>query len=127
MPSGGELCFATQFRLGASNRNIDALRGEELQRLEVAESVRLAVDEAVQQHVDATQVEVVAQARASDRQLAFVGRAEARANDHAGREVEDVLQIRGTRLLDLALRNDVDAAGHALQLVARLFFGLPSL
>ena len=40
--------------------DLDPLGGEELERLEVAEAVGLSVDEAVEQHVDAAQVEIVA-------------------------------------------------------------------
>ena len=75
--------------------DFDPLRGEELERLEVAEAVRLTVDEAVEQHVHAAQMEVVAQPGAADRQLALVGGAEARTDQHARREVEHLLEVGG--------------------------------
>ena len=80
-------------RVGALE-DLDVLGGLELERLEVAEAVRVAVREAVDQDVDPALVEVVAEARAADGELALVGGAEARADEHAGHDVEHVLEVR---------------------------------
>ena len=100
--------------------DLDVPGVQELERFEVAEAVGIAVGEAVDQHVDAAQVEVIAQARAADRELALVGGAEARPDQHAGHEVEHVLQVGRARVLDRLLRDQLDAARRAVDVLARL-------
>ena len=95
---------------------------QELERLEVAEAVGIAVGEAIDQHVDAAQVEIIAQARAADRELALVGGAEARPDQHARDEVEHVLQVGRARVLDRLLRDQLDPARRAVDVLARLTF-----
>ena len=107
--------------------DLDALGVEELERLEISEAVGVAVREAVEEDVDTAQVEVVAQARAADRDLALVGGAEARTDPHPRREVEDVLQIGGARFVDLPLIDEVHAARHPADLLARLALRLGTL
>src|SRR5262249_28628515 len=69
------------------------------------------------------QVKVVAEPGAADRDPALVGGARQARPDHdPGREVEDVLQGRGPRLIDLLLRDDGGASGHALPLFAGFLF-----
>src|SRR6185295_3165417 len=98
-------------------------RVHQLERLEVAEAVGAPVGKAVDQHVDAPEVEIVPEPRAPDRQLALVGGAEARPDQHARHVLEHILKIRGTRLVDGLLAHELGAAGHAIDGLARLFLG----
>jgi hypothetical protein len=98
--------------------DLEALGGQELERLEIAEAVGVAVGEAVDEDREAPQVEVVAEAGAADRDLALVGRAEPGLHEDPRHQVEGVLQVRGPRLLDRLLPDHAGAAGHPLELLA---------
>ena len=78
--------------IGASI-HLDVFRREQFERLEVAKPIGVPVGEAVEQHVHAPQVKIVAEPGAPDGELAFVSSAEAWADQHPWHEVQDVLQI----------------------------------
>ena len=104
--------------------DLDPLGVHQLDRFEVAESVGLTVDVAVEEKVHVAIVEVVLEARAADGELAFVGQPEARAHEHAGDEVEHASEVGGQRLLDGALSDDLRSPGDgALYLLPRLLGG----
>ena len=103
--------------------DLDAFGRQELEGLEVAEPIGLSVDEAIDEDVDAAQVKVVTESGASNRELALVGGAEARPDHDARHEVEHVLEVGPTRLLDRRLVNDRGAAGSARELLAGLLVG----
>src|SRR5207237_4417283 len=103
--------------------DLDALGRQELEGLEVAEPIRLPVDEAIDEDVDAAQVKVVTESGAANRELALVGGAEARPDHEARDEVEHVLEVGPTRLLDRRLVDDSGAARNARELLAGLLVG----
>src|SRR4029450_2268182 len=72
--------------------DLDVLGGLQPERFEVTEAVGVAVRETVDQDVDPPLVEVVAQARAPDGELALVSGAETGPDEHAGHEVQPNLQ-----------------------------------
>ena len=103
--------------------DLDALGRQELEGLEVAEPIRLPVDEAIDEDVDAAQVKVVTESGAANRELALVGGAEARPDHEARDEVEHVLEVGPTRLLDRRLVDDRGAARNARELLAGFLVG----
>jgi len=106
--------------------DLDPLGEVQVQGLEVAEPIGLAIGEPVDQDVHAAEVEVVAEAGAADGELALVGGADARSDEHAGNEVERVLQVRPARI-HLPLAHDLDPARYALDALARLLLRLGAL
>ena len=100
--------------------DLDRLGREQLERLEVGEAVGVAVGHAVHEQVDSPRVEVAPQPRPAHGDLALVGGAEAGLDVDAGRELEDVLQVRLARRADLRLGHDRGAARNAGHPVARL-------
>ena len=107
--------------------DLETLGGQQLERLEVREAVRVAVGEAVDQDRHAAQVEVVAQAGAADRDLALVGGPEAGLDQDSRHEVERVLEVGSARLLDGLPAHHIGAARHALELLACLLLGAAPL
>ena len=85
--------------------------GQDLQRLEVGEPVRVPVGHPVDQHVDAAQVEVVAEPGASDRQLELVCGAEAGLRVDARREAQDIGEVRLPCAAELFVLDEVDGSG----------------
>lgn len=85
----------------------DALRRQELEDLDVAEAVGVLERKAVEQHVHAARVEVVAQARSADRDLRLLAGA-ARAHVDARNRLEHVFERGLPRALDALLGDQRD-------------------
>jgi hypothetical protein len=105
----------------AALEDFDVFSGQELQRLEIAEAVGIAVQEPVDQHVDATQVKVVSQTGTPNRELTLVGGPEARPDQHPRHKVEGIFQIGAARLFNLLGANDLRATRNTLDLLSGFF------
>jgi hypothetical protein len=63
-------------------------------------------------------MKIIPQAGAADRDLALVGGAEARPDEHAWHEIEDVFEIGAARLLNCFGSNDLRATRNAFDLLS---------
>jgi hypothetical protein len=116
-------------RVGAKAQSIaafvdfDPLCRQEFKRFEVAKAISVAIGEAIEQDIHPTQMKIVAQSGASDRELTFIRSAKAWADEHPGDKIQDILQVSPSGLLDLLRADQGDTPRGPLQNVTGFRLG----
>ena len=94
--------------------DLDSGRRHQVDRFEVAESVRVLIGKTVHEDVEAAKVKIPSKARASDGDLTLV-RSEAGLHQDTRRVVERILQVVSERALDCRFGDVADRTRHLLE------------